>query len=62
VTLNSTYSDRDARSFEERRDEAVSIAEDATDLSGREQFLRLTVHRWRWASDQPSSPDDPLCA
>jgi hypothetical protein len=39
------FSDDDHRSFEERRDEVLSLVIEATDLSGHEQFLRRAVQR-----------------
>ena len=40
------------RSFEERRDEVISLVIEATDLSGREQYLRRAVHRCRRAPNE----------
>jgi hypothetical protein len=46
------FTEEDARSFEERRDEVISLVIEATDLSGREQYLRRAVHRCRKAPNE----------
>jgi hypothetical protein len=53
MTLNEMFTDGEVRSFEERRDEVISLVIEATDLSGREQYLRRAVHRCRKASTEP---------
>ena len=45
MTLSDMFAEEDARSFEERRDEVISIVIQATDLGGREQYLRRAVRR-----------------
>ena len=52
MTLREMFSDEDARSFEQRRDEVVSLLVQATDLSGRDQYLRRAVHRCRRAHSE----------
>lgn len=52
MTLSDMFTDGDTRTFEERRDEVISIVEQATDLRGREQYLRRAVHRCRRASSE----------
>ena len=50
MTLNDMFSDDDGRTFEQRRDEVISLVIEATDLRGHEQYLRRAVHRCRRAS------------
>ena len=52
MTLREMFSEDDHRSFEERRDEVLSLVVEATDLSGDERFLRRAVHRCRRASTE----------
>ena len=52
MTLREMFSEDDHRSFEERRDEVLSLVIEATDLSGDERFLRRAVHRCRRASSE----------
>ena len=52
MTLSDMFSDGDTRTFEEQRDEVISIVMQATDLGGREQYLRRAVHRCRRASTE----------
>ncbi len=49
MTLSEMFTEEDTRSFEERRDEVISLVIQATDLSGGEQYLRRAVHRCRRA-------------
>jgi hypothetical protein len=46
------FSDDDGRSFEERRDEVLSLVSEAIDLNGQDQYLRRSVHRCRRASTE----------
>jgi hypothetical protein len=39
------FTDEDTRSFEERRDEVIALIIQATDLGGRERYLRRAVRR-----------------
>jgi hypothetical protein len=41
------FTEEDTRSFEQRRDEVIAIVIQATDLGGREQYLRRAVRRCR---------------
>ena len=50
--LSEMFSEGDTRSFEQRRDEVVSLLEEATDLSGQDQYLRRAVHRCRRAHSE----------
>ena len=43
------FTEEDTRSFEERRDEVIALVIQATDLGGREQYLRRAVRRCRKA-------------
>jgi hypothetical protein len=52
VTLSEMFTEEDTRSFEERRDEVIALVIQATDLSGREQYLRRAVHRCRKAHSE----------
>ena len=52
VTLRDMFSQDDVRSFEDRRDEVLSLVMQATDLSGRERYLRRSVHRCRRATTE----------
>ena len=52
MTLREMFSEDDDRSFEERRDEVLSLVIEATDLRGNERFLRRAVHRCRRASSE----------
>ena len=52
MTLSDMFSDGDARTFEQRRDEVVSLLVQATDLSGQDQYLRRAVHRCRRAHSE----------
>ena len=52
VTLDAMFSDGDTRTFQQRRDEVVSILLQATDLSGDDQYLRRAVHRCRRAHSE----------
>lgn len=45
MTLSDMFTEEDTRSFEERRDEVISLVIQATDLDGREQYLRRAVRR-----------------
>jgi hypothetical protein len=47
VTLSDMFTEEDTRSFEERRDEVIALIIQATDLGGREQYLRRAVRRCR---------------
>jgi hypothetical protein len=49
VTLSDMFTEEDTRSFEERRDEVIALVIQATDLGGREQYLRRAVRRCRKA-------------
>ena len=49
MTLSDMFSEEDTRSFEERRDEVIALIIQATDLGGREQYLRRAVRRCRKA-------------
>ncbi len=51
VTLGAMFSDGDTRTFQQRRDEVVSILLQATDL-GDDQYLRRAVHRCRRAHSE----------
>jgi hypothetical protein len=46
------FSEEDDRSFEERRDEVISLVIEAVDLNGHDQYLRRSVHRCRRASTE----------
>jgi hypothetical protein len=52
VTLRDMFTEDDSRSFEERRDEVISLLVQATDLDGHERYLRRAVHRCRRATDE----------
>ncbi len=52
VTLGEMFSGGDTRTFQQRRDEVVSILLQATDLSGDDQYLRRAVHRCRRAHSE----------
>lgn len=52
MTLSDMFTDEDTRTFEERRDEVISLVIEATDLGGREQYLRRAVHRCRKAHSE----------
>jgi len=52
VTLREMFTEEDSRSFEERRDEVISLLVQATDLDGHERYLRRAVHRCRRASTE----------
>jgi hypothetical protein len=43
------FTEEDTRSFEERRDAVIALVIQATDLGGREQYLRRAVRRCRKA-------------
>ena len=45
MTLSDMFTDEDTRSFEERRDEVIALIIQATDLGGRERYLRRAVRR-----------------
>ena len=45
MALSDMFTEEDTRSFEERRDEVIALVIEATDLSGREQYLRRAVRR-----------------
>lgn len=45
MTLSDMFTEEDTRTFEERRDEVISLVIQATDLRGREQYLRRAVRR-----------------
>ena len=49
MTLSDMFTDEDTRSFEERRDEVIALIIQATDLGGRERYLRRAVQRCRKA-------------
>ena len=53
MTLSDMFAEDEERSFEERRDEVVSLVVQATDLGGHEQYLRRAVARCRVAHDEP---------
>jgi hypothetical protein len=46
------FSEDDARSFEQRRDEVLALVIEATDISGPEQYLRRSIRRCRRASTE----------
>jgi hypothetical protein len=52
MTLREMFSEDDDRSFEERRDEVLSLVLEATDLSGQDHYLRRSVHRCRRAATE----------
>jgi hypothetical protein len=52
VTLSDMFTEDDVRSFEERKNEVISLVVQATDLGGHEQYLRRAVHRCRKASNE----------
>jgi hypothetical protein len=52
VTLNEMFTDENARTFEQRRDEVVSIVEGATDLLGADEVFRGIVERVRAAGSE----------
>ncbi len=52
VTLKDMFADDDDRTFEERRDEVLSIVIQALDLKGQDHFLRRDVQRCRRASSE----------
>src|SRR3974390_1856647 len=52
VTLREMFTEEDSRSFEERRDEVISLLVQATDLDGHERYLRRAVHRCRRSSTE----------
>jgi hypothetical protein len=52
VTLSDMFTDGDTRTFQQRRDEVVSLLLEATDLSGDDQNLRRAVHRCRRAHSE----------
>ncbi len=52
MTLKEMFSEEDTRSFEQRRDEVVFLLVEATDLSGRDQYLRRAVHWCRRAHSE----------
>ncbi len=52
MTLSDMFSEEDRRTFEERRDEVLSLVIEATDIRGHEQYLRRAVHRCRRASTE----------
>ncbi len=45
MTLSEMFAGDETRTFEERRDEVVSLVVQATDLEGHEQYLRRAVAR-----------------
>ena len=45
MTLSEMFTEEDTRSFEERRDEVIALVIQATDLAGRERYLRRAVRR-----------------
>jgi hypothetical protein len=49
MTLSDMFTEEDTRSFEEQRDEVIALVIQATDLGGREQYLRRAVRRCRKA-------------
>lgn len=53
MTLSAMFTEEDTRTFEERRDEVISLVIEATDLGGSEQYLRRAVHRCRKAHTEP---------
>lgn len=52
MTLADMFSEEDVRTFEQRRDEVVSLLVQATDLSGRDHYLRRDVNRCRRAHSE----------
>jgi hypothetical protein len=46
------FTEEDTRTFEERRDEVIALVIEATDLGGRERYLRRVVHRCRKAHSE----------
>ena len=52
VTLNEMFTDENSRTFEQRRDEVVSIVEGATDLQGADEVFRGIVERVRAAGSE----------
>ncbi len=51
LSLSEMFAEGDGRTFEEQRDEVLSLVVQATDLAGKEQYLRRDVHRCREAHD-----------
>src|SRR5580704_16795415 len=49
LTLSEMFSDDDARTFEQQRDEVLALVAQAADLEGPDQYLRRAVHRCRRA-------------
>ncbi len=52
MNLSEMFTEEDTRSFEERRDEVIALVIQATDLCGRDQYLRRAVHRCRKAHNE----------
>ena len=52
MTLNEMFTDENSRTFEQRRDEVVSIVEGATDLQGADEVFRGIVERVRVAGSE----------
>jgi hypothetical protein len=52
VTLNEMFTDENSRTFEQRRDEVVSIVEGATDLRGADEVFQGIVERVRAAGSE----------
>ena len=52
VTLNEMFTDENSRTFEQRRDEVVSIVEGATDLQGADEVFGGIVERVRAAGSE----------
>ena len=49
MSLKDMFGAEDTRTFEQRRDEVVSLVVQATDLGGEDQYLRRAVTRCRRA-------------
>ena len=50
--MSDMFTEEDTRTFEERRDEVIALVIQATDLGGREQYLRRAVRRCRKAHNE----------
>jgi hypothetical protein len=46
------FTEDDVRTFEEKRDEVITLLVEATDLDGHDRYLRRAVHRCRRASSE----------
>lgn len=49
MTLSEMFAEDETRTFEQQRDEVLSLVAQAADLEGPDQYLRRAVHRCRRA-------------